>query len=101
MKRTPLRRIGKQGRINQRANRILKKKYAERGITRCELGFDGCTGSLFLGFAHRYERVEYIGDPDRLADFNETLLACTNCHQKIEGDRELTDTMFRTLRNVK
>ena len=34
----------------------------------------------------------------KLADFNHTVLACINCHDKMEADRELTERVFKKLR---
>lgn len=94
-----MRQIGKQGRINLKANKILKEIYIDKGIQTCELRLSGCWINSTLGFAHRKKRVEYYKTPEKLSDFNETVLACTSCHQKIEGDRELTDFHFNRLRN--
>jgi len=54
---------------------------------------------MFLGFAHRHKRRWYKGkDPSLLDDFNQTVLACQPCHEKIEYDKELTQEMFMRLR---
>lgn len=93
------RRIGKQGKVNLRANQKLKKIYQEKGINSCEIKLDGCLGNMFCGFAHRKKRQEYYKTPELLSDFNETLLACVKCHQKIEGNRKLTEEIFNARRN--
>lgn len=98
MKRIPLRKIGKIGKRNIDANKILKKLYLEAGITSCELQFDGCCGNGFLSFAHKEKRERHRSYPEKLADINETLLACVPCHEIIEKDRELTLKMFNNLR---
>ena len=98
MKRTALKQIGKRGRINIRANRILDKLYAGKDIRRCELGFENCTGGMFLGFAHRHKRYWYYQKVELLSSFNQTIIACTNCHQRIESDPEMTESMFMKLR---
>lgn len=100
MKRTPIKSIGKIGKRNINANRILKKLYAEAGITSCELKFDGCCGNSFLSFAHKEKRERYRSCPEKLADINETLLACIPCHERIEKDRELTIEVFNKLRPI-
>jgi len=98
MKRTALKQIGKRGKINIRANRILDKLYAGKDIRRCELGFENCTGGMFLGFAHRHKRVFYYQKVELLSSFNQTIIACSSCHEKIEYDRELTEKEFLRLR---
>jgi hypothetical protein len=99
-----LRKIGKQGKINLEANKILKIIYEEKGIERCELGqlpelgFTDCLRNWALGFAHKKKRIEYYKCPDQLSSFNETILACVNCHNKIENNKQLTEEVFRILR---
>lgn len=89
---------GKRTKINIEANKILKKIYQENGITSCELRLEGCWGSNWLSFAHRKKRIEYYKCPEKLSDFNETILACVPCHMKIEGNKELTEYYFKKLR---
>ena len=93
-----MKKIGKIGKRNLEANRILKEIYIDRGIARCELRMQGCWGDNALGFAHKEKRWKYIKNPEGLSDFNQTLLACTPCHQKIEVNRELTLYYFNKLR---
>ena len=76
----------------------LKKLYLAKGITRCELRFDGCWGNNGLSWAHRHKRIFYKSQPELLEDFNQTILACVYCHQKIEYDRKLTEEKFIKLR---
>lgn len=52
----------------------------------------------WLTFAHRHKRIEYKSCPEKLYDFNETLLLCINAHQMIEFDREKTKQIFKELR---
>ena len=79
--------------INQQANKKLKQTYLDKGITRCEM----CSGSWGLSFAHRKKRRHYKGLED-LSDFNETLLLCYTCHNRIEYNKELTEETFKRLR---
>ena len=90
--------IGKRTKINIEANKKLKEIYQEKGINTCELRFDGCMYNWGLGFAHRHKRWEYIKKSERLSDFNETVLACTMCHQLIENNKQLTEYVFNKLR---
>jgi sugar phosphate isomerase/epimerase len=55
----------------------LKKEFEETGITQCEIGLEGCTRGLFLGFAHTKKRRD-------VTDLKRVVLACSNCHSKIE-----------------
>jgi 5-methylcytosine-specific restriction endonuclease McrA len=77
----------------------LKKEFEDRGITYCEL----CGSTFNLSFAHRKKRRFYYsripGEEERLlGDWNEVLLLCIPCHQKIEKDAELTREVFNRLR---
>lgn len=80
-----------------KARKKLKEIYFDKGITTCEVRLDGCWRNNGLSFAHRHKRIYYYSNPG-LGDFNETLLACINCHEKIENDKELTEKLFKTLR---
>lgn len=76
----------------------LKKIYEEKGITTCEIRILGCWNYNALGFAHKHKRSWYNTHPELLGTFNETLLACNSCHQKIEYNKELTKFYFNKLR---
>lgn len=93
-----MKKIGKIGRINLEANKILKKIYVEKGILTCELKLSGCWKDNALGFAHREKRWKYIKNPEKLSEFKETLLACNPCHDKIEHNKNLTEEFFKRLR---
>lgn len=58
----------------------LKKEFHRAGITRCELNYDGCQRDNFLGFAHSKKRRNVVTTDDR----EEVILACQNCHDRIE-----------------
>jgi hypothetical protein len=79
----------------ERERRKLKKEYEKRGIVLCELRFDGCYRNNMLSFAHRYKR----GDPRCEHTFKGTVLACIPCHQVIEYNKELTEEVFKKLRD--
>jgi len=72
----------------------LKKIYAKKGITTCEIRYNGCAYNNFLSFAHRYKR----NDPRCSHTFMGTILACIPCHDKIEYNREKTEEVFKRLR---
>ena len=94
MKRTPLKRMGKIGKRNVNANRKLKDLFVSKGITQCEM----CGSTFALSFAHRHKRIWYREFPELLSDFNQVLLLCVPCHEKIEYNKELTSNLFERLR---
>lgn len=77
---------------------ILIPTFIERGVKVCELRLMGCLGGAFTGFAHRHKRVSYYRQPEMLGNLNQVVLACSNCHQKIENDKNLTKEIFFHLR---
>jgi hypothetical protein len=99
MKRTPIKKTGKIGRINREANRRLKVIYMKKGITCCEVNLPGCLFTWARSWHHRYPRQDYY-DRDRekhianLADFKSTLLVCNNCHKQLQQDKELSEQYF-------
>jgi hypothetical protein len=95
LKRTPIRKVGKIGKANLKANKIIREQEKPQY---CELSFPDCTRGLFLTIAHRHKRVWYKGDPELLADKNQWIVACVNCHDKIEHNQELTEKVFNNLR---
>jgi hypothetical protein len=89
---------GKQAKINAAANKKLKKIYEERQYY-CEVRLsDNCLGGWFLTFAHRHKRSFYRLRPKLLCAYAQTVIACVNCHQVIEGNAELTKKIFEKLR---
>jgi hypothetical protein len=99
MKRTYLKKIGKQGTINLEANKEIHKMFRNKGIVRCEAWFPKCLVDWTLQFAHRHKRIWYKKCPEKLYDFNEVILACQNCHTKLENNKELTEETFKKLRS--
>ena len=95
-----MKKIGKYGQINRNSNIHLKWLYTDYGITNCELRYKDCTMNNFLGFAHRHKRDFYKskGKQELLASFKHTILACNNCHDIIEDNKELTEEVFNNLR---
>jgi hypothetical protein len=79
----------------------LKVLFESLGITHCEIMLPGCWFNNALGFAHRHKRKWYYDKPELLGDFNQVLLACNICHDKIEDDVELTEKYFRIRRELK
>jgi hypothetical protein len=71
---------GKKTRANMKANAKLKREFEAKGITRCELGYPGCTKDDFLSWAHGKKRRKLQGDELTSC----VILACINCHDVIE-----------------
>lgn len=76
----------------------LKKIYEEKGITTCELRLSDCWEDNGLSFAHRHKRIWYKGQEHKLSEFNQTILCCLQCHQKIEYKRSFSEMKFNELR---
>ena len=91
LKRTPLNRIGKIGKINLEANQKIKEIWEREGIDRCEIKLPGCLGNWTLQNCHKHKRSWYIDCPELLYSFKEVVRGCQNCHDKIEYDRVLTE----------
>lgn len=98
MKKTPLKQVGKIGRRNAKANKILKQKFQETGLRSCEIRLDKCMGTFGLSFAHRHKRLDYRSSPEMLSELNQVVLACAHCHGVIEKDSDLTEEVFLRLR---
>jgi len=94
-----MKRIGRIGKINLKANKILKQKYTERGTISCEIRLPGCMPNFALSFAHKHKRVWYKADLGLLSSVKETLVACPCCHDKIENNKKLTEEVFKRLRD--
>lgn len=94
MKKTRLKHIGKIGKRNINAVRKLKQMFMDKGITQCEL----CGSDNYLSFAHKHKRIWYREFPELLSDFNQVLLLCVPCHERMEYDKELTNKIFAGLR---
>jgi hypothetical protein len=88
-------------RVNTEVNNKLNAMFQKKEILTCELRFEKCTGSYRLTYAHRHKRNWYLNKQELLSDFNHVILACLNCHQVIEQDKELTENKFIELRDNK
>jgi len=96
MKKSRLNPIGKIGRANLEANKRLKELFD--GQNYCEIGLEGCMRTWPLQFVHRHKRIWYKGDVEKLSDYNEVVIGCQVCHDKIEHNAELTEEVFKRLR---
>lgn len=97
MKRTPLKRIGKIGKRNIASNQINYGRFAEMGITSCEL----CGGTFGLAAAHKNPREWYRSCPELLYDMEQVLLLCQECHNRIDDrsrtSKEESDAIFERI----
>lgn len=55
----------------------LRVAFENCGIVRCEAGYVGCAGGLYLGFAHSLRRAWIKTDAEK----REVALLCSSCHQ--------------------
>lgn len=100
-----MKKIGKIGAINLEANKLLHEEYRKRGIypfcelgLHPELGFTKCLGRIFLGYAHRHNRVWYRSRKDLLSSYNQTLVACNECHNILDKKKDFREEVFQLLR---
>lgn len=94
-KRKYIRKIGRIGRRNIKANAILFKTYFNHpDLPACEIGRASLCWRTFMGFAHRHSRVAYRAYPEYLSSFNQTLKACNPCHQWMDANREEKERIF-------
>lgn len=98
MKRSPINKIGAIGRANQEARKLIAEKCEELGLNYCEIHLDGCTGNWPLAPAHKEKRSWYKGNVELLADYEQWVCACQNCHAQIEHNKALTEEVFARLR---
>lgn len=89
LQRTPLNKVGKKGRANQKANKEIDAEAARHGITFCEAGLQGCLGAYMLTRAHSKKRRNIVG-----TEITEAIYACVHCHDIIEGWPEHQMTAF-------
>lgn len=97
-----LKRVGAVGKANLEANKIIRAYLEANPIQRCELKFALCLGGLFLQVAHKHPRAWYKGDVALLSDPKQYVIACTSCHEMLDGrsemSKQLTEKVFRQLR---
>jgi hypothetical protein len=85
--------------INRKTNIELKKIF-QNYVYECEARLSGCM-NYQLTFAHRHKRYWYYDKPDQLLwDMNQVVLACINCHSKMEQNKKLTEEVFLKLRGI-
>jgi hypothetical protein len=90
--------LGKHGKINTKANGILKKLYYEKEIFACEVRLPGCKMTFALSWHHRHKRYWYYNQSEKLSLFSQTLLVCAACHEVLETSALLTEETFQRIR---
>lgn len=81
-------------------NKKLREKYIELGVAnnRCEIVLTGCLLTWPLAFAHRHRRWWYTKKQEMLSEYNQTIIACQFCHDKIDCNQKLLEEVFNRLR---
>ena len=101
-----IRKVGKVGRANIQARQAIAVTAEAMKLKTCELGpvlarmgiIVECTKTWPLAPAHRHKRAWYKGDAKKLSDVRQWVAACTNCHDAIEHNSELTRAVFYQIR---
>lgn len=81
--------LGKKGKVWNKARAELKKEFEAKGIIYCEI----CSSTFALSFHHRNKR--------RFNDthiFENVLLLCAKHHQELEYNKNQTQKAFEKLR---
>lgn len=102
VKRTPIKKVGKQGKKNADEYKNIKQYLMANPITYCEAGLPGCLHTMYLQVAHRRRRNQYYDGTHSLSDPNEWIIACQKCHQELDRRTPesftLTEAVFARLR---
>ena len=83
---------------NNKCNRELNKRWAERGVDRCEIRLPGCLVNMWLQNVHRHKREYYRRQLYLLYEDTQVVRGCQTCHTKIEKNTKLTEEVFTRLR---
>lgn len=79
-----MRKIGKRGKINQKARDKIAEICEYTGLEYCEAKLDGCMQQAH-GPAHRHGRVWYYDKPDDwLWNIAQWIASCQKCHMTID-----------------
>ena len=76
-----MKKIGSRGSYRKEVNKELFEFFNNLSITSCEAKLTGCTGKMYLTFAHSKKSRKFIEKEDWL----EAILACQICHSYIEA----------------
>ena len=88
----------KRSRTNTKARKKIAEIAQEKNLVRCEARLSGCMGEAHAP-AHLHKRRWYYDKPDEMLwDFNQWIACCQQCHNKMEFDKELTESIFKKVR---
>lgn len=95
-----MRKVGKIGRINQKANKIIARMFFDNDIRYCEAKCSQhCSNDPGgLTHAHRHKRSWYRGQSEKLWDYKQVIMCCISCHMYLEERPLLTKEKFLELR---
>lgn len=97
MKRSSLNKIGKRGKSNLEANKILNQLFSDLGPRGCEINREGCE-NFPLNFCHRHDRDWYKGNVELLSSFEQVIIGCQYCHEWMDNHKEERRKIFDQLR---
>jgi len=93
-KKEYIRKIGKIGKRNIEANKILNKEYSKLELPPCEAGIPNLCWHQHHGYMHRHGRVWYRSRPELLHSVNQTLKGCNPCHDYLDAHRKDREALF-------
>lgn len=100
-----MKKIGKYGKINAKANKEIAKMWVDKDIRYCEV----CPALADMDLldwqclqassnAHRHGRIWYRSQPELLWDFNQVVRACMKAHRFIDEHQDIREEVFIKLR---
>jgi len=90
-----IRKIGKQGIINQAINKKIDKMFTDMDIRYCEAKLQGICTVQPITRTHRHKRDWYKGKVIKLLyDSSQVAGVCLACHMELEKSAELTEKVF-------
>jgi len=94
-----IKKIGKIGKLNAVANKMLNKLWIEKDVRWCELPIPHeCSQGMGLTNCHRHKRIFYRSKQALLWNYNQVIRICMAGHEMIEYNRQLSDQVFSELR---
>jgi len=107
MIRTPLKKVGKIGKVNSHANREIAKMWIDHDINYCEV----CPILSEMGLlrwnclrsgtnAHRHSRIWYRKCPELLYNYVQVLFACVLAHMFMDNNPDIKELVFARLRGA-
>ena len=98
--------VGKQGKINAKANKKIAQMWLDKDIEYCEVCeiIYKLTGKLDWAClqassnAHRHPRVWYKSNPELLWDYKQVIRACMSAHEFLDRNNDIKEAVFILLR---